>query len=146
MLPVIDMSTQPDPFRRMMRQMESAFEQFQDMTGDGTFSRVSTTIPVDIREGDGTITVTTDMPGVETEQIDVDVSTDTVRIRAEDVTAVAHEEEQFVRRERSSRQYQRTVRLPARVDPDSAEAAYENGVLTVTVEKTGDSARNVDVS
>jgi len=39
--------------------------------------------------------------------------------------------------ERAYGSFQRAILLPHNVDADNAKAAYENGVLTVTLSKTG---------
>lgn len=135
-----------DPFRRMMAQMESAFEQFRSLTDEAVPPTAASRLPVDVREEDSTIIVSADLPGVEKDQIDVRVTADSVRIHAEDVQEVTHEEKNYVRRERNARRYQRTVPLPARIDPSSAAASYENGVLRVTADvASGDGGHQVTV-
>ena len=49
-----------------------------------------------------------------------------------------HEEknENFHRIERSYGSFKRSVSLPQEVDPDSVEATFKNGVLTVVLPKT----------
>ncbi|WP_414475941.1 Hsp20/alpha crystallin family protein [Microvirga sp. M2] len=47
-----------------------------------------------------------------------------------------NDKENFHFVERSYGTFQRSVRLPYRVDPERVQASFENGVLTVTVPKT----------
>ncbi len=131
-----------NPFDRAFREMEAAFDQLRRAAGGDTTAGT----PIDVRAEDGHIVVAADLPGVEKDQIDVRVTADTVSIAAEDVQEVAHEEEQYYRHERNQRQFRRQVRLPVRVDPDSAEATYEHGVLTVRIARADGDGRQVDVS
>ena len=39
----------------------------------------------------------------------------------------------------------RTINLEAPVDPDNAQASFENGVLTITLPKTGPSKRGCSI-
>ncbi|MFB6076793.1 MAG: Hsp20/alpha crystallin family protein, partial [Candidatus Nanohaloarchaea archaeon] len=120
-------------------------DMFRDLEQE--FTAGTGRVPVDVREDDGTVTVRADLPGVETDRIDLTVDTDTVTIAAEDEQEVEEEQENFYRRERRSRRSHRSVPLPARVDPDTADATYENGVLTVTMEKsTSGTGRTVDIT
>lgn len=137
---------QEDPFREMMDTFNRAFRDMyatgQDLAGVGGFG----TVPVDIEEtADGYI-VTADLPGVEKDQISLRIEDDTLHLSATHDREVAEEGKDYVRRERSSRQVQRSVRLPGPVDPDSAEASYDEGVLTVRIEKGAPSGTDVEIS
>lgn len=132
-----------DPFEELAERMEDAFRDI----GRQLPGLDAGHIPVDVEERDDEIVVRADLPGVEEDRIDLTVDVDTVRIAASDDMEVAEEGETYVRRERSTRSFRRAVALPAPVDPDTAEASYENGVLTVRVEKTVEGgARDVDIT
>ena len=83
--------------------------------------RVSDTIEpfTDVMEEEEEIKIIMDLPGVEKEDIDVEVSEEEVRVSAE----------------RGDRKYFKLVKLPAKVKPETAKAQYRNGVFTVTIEK-----------
>lgn len=131
-----------DPFQRMVDRMEDVVRDIERRFPPGGGH-----VPVDVRERDGEIVVTAELPGIEKDMIDLRVDTDSVRISASDDVEMAEENERYVRRGRSTRQLRRRVALPAPVDPDTAEASYENGVLTVTVETSTDgSGRTVDIA
>jgi HSP20 family protein len=91
-------------------------------------------VPVDVTEEDGRITVRADLPGVEKEEINVKADEEKIEIMAESAQEVKEENEKYYRKERSSRTFQRTVAWPKPVDPETIEAEYEDGVLTVTAE------------
>ncbi|MCD6286534.1 MAG: Hsp20/alpha crystallin family protein [Anaerolineae bacterium] len=90
---------------------------------------------VDVVESDKEITVTAELPGMEEEDIELQIRDNALVIRGE---KEHHEEEKgrsIYRAERSYGYVQRSVPLPAEVDADKANAIYKNGVLTVTLPK-----------
>ena len=84
-------------------------------------------------EGD-TLMVEMELPGVESDQVDISVAGGelTIEVKRPDL----HEEGVvYHRRERSSGDFHRTLRLPADVDTSKVEAKLQDGVLTVSLPK-----------
>ncbi|MFW5887470.1 MAG: Hsp20/alpha crystallin family protein [Bacteriovoracia bacterium] len=85
-----------------------------------------------------------DMPGIPKENIDIKFENNQISIKGE--RKQEHHEEENGSYERYSGTYQRTISLPQNIDPDKAEASYENGVLTIAVPKTQASkAKKIDI-
>jgi HSP20 family protein len=114
-------------------QMQKMFNQFQDITD------LNANVPVNVKEEDGKIIVTADMPGVQKEEINLKADKDGLEISAESKTEIKEENEKYLRKERSSKHYKRRIHWPAEVDPDTIKAKYEDGVLRVEAEKEEDS-------
>ncbi len=93
------------------------------------------TIPdVDVEEKGDDIIVTADMPGVDKSDIQINVTEDNVlEISAEKKAETKKEEKNYVRHERSYSRYYRAIRLPVPVDKTKAKAAYNNGVLEISM-------------
>lgn len=93
--------------------------------------------PVDLYETEEEVIVKASLPGVSPEDIDISISDDVLRIRAEvsEAREEGKEGEEVLLRERRFRSFYRSLRLPAAVDSDQAEAEIENGVLTLTMPK-----------
>ena len=89
---------------------------------------------VDIRDEDDNIAITTDLPGVNKEDIDITVSDNTVQINAL-CKKEATGEEVYHRQERTYEGFSRTIILPESVTEEGANAKLENGVLKVTLLK-----------
>jgi HSP20 family protein len=114
-----------DPFRSVERLLENAAEAMDAMMGpygnvDMQVSRGQSpteSVPVEVTERDDELRVVADLPGVAGDDIDLTVWRRRLRIRAES----------------DRREYDERVRLPARVDTESASASYNNGVLEVTL-------------
>src|SRR5262249_40265972 len=101
--------------------------------------------PVDIEETDDSYVVEMDLPGVRTEDINVELrDNDELRI-----TGQYPERERMGvlrRRTRRSGQFEYDVVLPGEVDPEKIDAMLENGVLTVRLAKSASAkARQIAV-
>jgi HSP20 family protein len=90
---------------------------------------------IDIIESDKELIVTSDIPGLTKEDIDLKVTEDSLEISAESKREEKEEKEGYLRRERSYRKFYRKVPLPKHVVPSEAKANYKNGVLEVRLTK-----------
>ncbi len=90
---------------------------------------------VDVKDEGSEILVTTDLPGVEKSDVDIDVSESMLTISAKRSENNEEKEEGYLRRERTYSSFSRTVTLPESVTTEGAKAKLENGVLTVTLPK-----------
>ena len=73
----------------------------------------------DIIERDDSISITVEIPGVEKDDIDLDVSGDKLSISVD----------------ADDRKYFKELPLPSRIVSDSVKATYKNGVLDIVLEK-----------
>lgn len=120
-------------------QMQKMFNQFQDMAD------FRGGMPVNVKEEDGEVVVSADMPGVQKEDINLKADSDGVEISAEAREEVREENEKYIRKERSSRKYRRRVAWPTDVDPESISAEYSDGVLTVRADKEDNEDWDIEV-
>jgi HSP20 family protein len=77
--------------------------------------------------------VRANLPGVKPDETEITIEGDTLNIRAKLPERLENVE--YALRERDSGEYGRTLQFRVPVEPESAEAAFENGVLTLTVPK-----------
>lgn len=92
--------------------------------------------PVDIKETDKAFVITVDLPGVDRNDIRVNVDRGVLSIQAERKTEETREGENWHLTERRFGVYQRSFRLPETVDADKVEARHRNGVLELTLPKS----------
>lgn len=118
-----------DRMNRMQRQMDKLFENFTDRPTPGRHKRPST----DYYEDNGTLVIEMDLPGVDKNDIDVELRDNQLHVTAQRRATQEAEEDGTIRRERSYKGYKRTVPLPRPVETDNAEATYNNGVLEITI-------------
>jgi len=91
--------------------------------------------PVDVYETADQLVVKVAVPGVKPEEIDVTVTGDLLTIKGEFKSDEKVEKGSYLRRERRYGSFCRQVGLPAGVQADKAEAAFDNGVLTLEIPK-----------
>ena len=94
---------------------------------------------VDVSESDGSVVVKAELPGMESKDLDVDLTGNVLTIKGEKKVEEEKEEERVYCRERFYGTFQRSFRLPAGVESDKVEANFKNGVLTVSVPKSEES-------
>jgi HSP20 family protein len=92
-------------------------------------------IPLDIRETHDAYTVSATLPGCDKDAIDIGFAEDVLTIKARVSAPEIDDTTQWLLRERFSGQVQRSIKLPATIDADKAEASYRDGVLTLTLPK-----------
>lgn len=99
---------------------------------------------VDIIDQGDNIIVKADLPGFKKENIKIDVSDDILEINALFEEETLEEGSNYVRRERRYNEIKRVVELPTKINIDHANAEFENGVLQITLPKSGKTKVNVE--
>lgn len=93
---------------------------------------------VDIKDDGKNYVVTTDLPGLDKNKINITVTGTQLTIEGarENVTEKKDDKTGFVTQERTYGNFSRSLTLPGPVDDSKISADYKNGVLTVTLPKT----------
>ncbi|MDD8027067.1 MAG: Hsp20/alpha crystallin family protein [Acidobacteriota bacterium] len=97
---------------------------------DGTWD-----VPLDVYETERNVVVEAEVPGIEAADLRISIDASQVEIRGlkrEDRTGVRAS---YIRLERESGLFRRTLALPSAVATDKATAVLENGVLTIVMPK-----------
>lgn len=131
-----------DPVSLLHRNMDDLFSRFlygTDMTprGEGGFSQgllgEGLLKPmVDINASDGEYSITIEIPGIKQEDINLEISNNTLTVSGEKNQEKEDQGKDYYRMERSYGTFQRVLSLPDDVDQDRIKASFDNGVLTVT--------------
>ena len=98
---------------------------------------------IDLVERDNAFEMTADMPGLEEKDIEVKVANGVLTVKGQKEEGKEDKKEDFHLRERRFTSFERSIRLPETVDADKIEAAFKNGVLTVTMPKTAEAQKPV---
>ena len=77
--------------------------------------------------------ITAELPGVAADDIDISVVGDTLTLSGNRQPTELPEDAVAHRRERGAGRFSRVFRLPFPIESDKVEAAFENGVLSVTL-------------
>jgi HSP20 family protein len=100
--------------------------------------------PVNLYEEADGIEVTAFMPGVRADSLNLQLLNQSLVIEGEKKSDL--QEKPYVRRERTFGTFQKSVRLPFKVDPGSVEATLRDGVLTVRLTKAPEArAKKIEV-
>lgn len=92
-------------------------------------------IPVNVYETDEDVLIIAPMPGVEAENIDVEVLGTRVTLRAS-LRGPGQEDRRYLMHEWTYGPYERIVELPVEVDGEHANASHSNGVLALSLPKS----------
>ena len=91
---------------------------------------------VDVFEEKDDIVVKAELPGIEKDNIEVNLTDHTLTIKGEKKKEEEVKEENYYRAERSYGSFLRTLDLPRDVRADQVKASFKNGILEVRVPKT----------
>ena len=138
------MAGRRNPFREIEEMMNRMSHQFEESMGSSDLPQLAggDGPSIDVADRDDEFVVTADLPGYRTEDIDLTLRGDELRITAErEQESETSDEEgeggtpRYIRKERRHQSVSRAVTLPEQVDEENVSAEYRNGVLTVTLPK-----------
>jgi HSP20 family protein len=93
-----------------------------------------------VSETDTLVKVVADVPGVDPDDLDVEVEGTVMTIRGKTQREMGEGERPY-RYERTYGEFMREFTLPSEVNKEEVKAVYKNGLLTVTLPKTESSRR-----
>lgn len=113
-----------NPFYELDR-LEKAF--FGDHTQPVMFR-------TDVKENENAYIVESDLPGINREDIDVNIGDGILTVKAERKYEDSDETGGYIRRERAYGSFERSFNI-SDIDVDKIDAEFKNGVLTLTLPK-----------
>ena len=119
-------------FNRFNRMMDDVFAGFPALaSGEGKLFPAT-----DVSENDDAVTLSLELPGVRSEQVQLSLEGNTLSIKAEKKHEESENSEHVRRLERSFGTFERRFTLSDAIDPDKIEAALADGILTVVLPKS----------
>ncbi|MEJ2010599.1 MAG: Hsp20/alpha crystallin family protein [Anaerolineales bacterium] len=91
-------------------------------------------LPLDVHARDDEFVISAPVPGLKAEDLKIQILEDVVTLRA-DIEDQESESEATLLREIPRGGFERSLRLPAPLDAQHAEARIENGLLTLRIPK-----------
>ncbi len=122
-----------DVLGQLKREMDRVFTDFSDRRISPY--RAGVFPPLNVTEDDDKLCVSSELPGIEPDDIEISVEGDTLTLRGERKLPEAGEGVNYHRREREGGRFRRIVTLPVRIDPNGVEASFKNGVLNIILPK-----------
>lgn len=86
---------------------------------------------VNVWEKDNTLVVTTELPGIDPDNINISVTGAVLTISGVSKSDPVKAGETYLRQEREMGNFQRNIQLPYQVDSKAVEAKYERGILKI---------------
>jgi len=114
-----------------MDQLQHEMNRLFDASSKGQVFSSPSYPAVNIWTNDDGQVISAEMPGVQPEDINIDVTGDALSISGERKPDEVAKEAHYHRRERSYGSFSRTIQLPFMVDTNKVEANFENGVLMI---------------
>lgn len=139
------MRTLWNPFSELEGLRREIDRVFSDFGAGGSFAGFAPFFPgrsargyplLNLYEDSDTIRIEALMPGVDPASLEVNLKGDTLTISGEKRPLEGVPSEAYHRSERSTGKFVRSLHLDSELDPEKVEAAYDNGILRVTVAKT----------
>lgn len=122
------------PYRRMAAMRNMMNRWFEDAMADNTPAEREMMLSVDVKTSDEAYDITALVPGLEADDVDIEVLNNTVTIRGE-FKAGSDEQEKYLLCELPNGRFSRVVSLPTETDASKVEASIKNGVLSLHIPK-----------
>jgi len=122
-----------NPFDFLQTEIDRVFDSFNGwptVAGDRSFSP-----SMEVTETDGTIEISTELPGLDDKDVEISIADDMLTIRGEKKVEKDEKKKNYRLIERSYGSFERRVSLPQGVDASKIKAKMIKGVLKVEVQK-----------
>jgi HSP20 family protein len=126
------------PFREideMQKEMNRIFDSLVPVSDGGIFSKEGFAPAVELDENEEAVLLKLELPGLKPEDLDIQVTADSVSIAGERKYEKTTEEKGVTRSEFRYGKFQRVIPLPARIKNTEAAAEYKDGILHLTLPK-----------
>jgi HSP20 family protein len=127
-----------DPFTAMRREMDRMFEDLTRGSSLGLAASAFGGLPVriDVVETEGGLHVQAELPGVERDDIEVQLDDGMLTLKGEKKREEERKEKDYHLVERAYGSFMRRIALPFEIDPDRVEAKFDKGVLTISLPRS----------
>jgi HSP20 family protein len=115
--------------REMLRLLDTSTSDGAPDPGAGVFP------PMNITQDEDNFYLRAEIPGIKPAELSISALRNRVSIAGKREIPREHERASYHRKERPEGAFDRTIALPLEVDADHVDAAYADGVLTLTLPK-----------
>jgi HSP20 family protein len=131
-----------DPFSTFRREMDDLFDSFfsgsRDLEAFADFSP-----NLDVKETAKQVTMKVDLPGIDEDDIELEIDNDILRLRGERSEEVEDEKEEHRYIERRYGRFERSLRLPFAPGENDVKTDFRKGVLTIRIAKPKNGGKGV---
>jgi HSP20 family protein len=122
------------PYRRMAAMRNAMNRMFEDSMDEQNQSEREMLLAVNVQAAEEAYDITALVPGLEAEDLDIEILNNTVTIRGE-FKADGDEQKKYLVSELPNGRFSRVISLPTAADAGKIEASIKNGVLMLHVPK-----------
>jgi HSP20 family protein len=136
-----------EPLRSLRDEVDRLFDSFfrgwpRPWSGESLLPGLGEFAPsIDLKEDDKELVLTAELPGIAKENLDVNITEDSVTIKGERKEDKEEQAKGYHFRESSYGSFHRVIPLPVEVVADKATAKLKDGVLTLNLPKSKASKR-----
>ena len=126
-----------NPFRTIdnTRHFDDFFAQLMGASQCQTNSNSLLSIPLDVIEDNGLVTIKALVPGINPDELEVSIENNILTIRGEHKTEEISESAKVFRRENTYGAFSRSIRLSPQLNQEAVSATFKNGFVTITIQK-----------
>ena len=133
-------SRRPSPFGELLSLRQAMDRLFEDSyvrprAGWATGAAEVSPVALDVSAGTDALTIQAALPGVRPEDVEITVEDGTLSIRGTSREERSENEGGYVVQEIRRGEFSRSISLPTGLEPDRAEATFENGILSLRIPK-----------
>jgi HSP20 family protein len=124
------------PFEQLESMRQQMDRWYEDMSSSPFQNAMAGVFPlINLSEDKDSYYLRAELPGVKSEELDIQVTGGTISISGERKIAAEAENVKYHRREREAEKFSRAFTLPSDIDNTKVEADLKDGILTVTIPK-----------
>lgn len=120
-------------FDNLHNSIQKYFDDFS--TVKSSFNTTSFSPKFDISEKKNQLIIDAEVPGIKKEDLKITLQDNTLTIEGEKKNVKKEEERKYFLTERSYGSFTRSFTLPEDIDSEKVNAKFENGVLSITLNK-----------
>jgi HSP20 family protein len=122
-------------FEGVRQRMERTWQQMLGPPGSPRFRRPVIEPPADVYETAESVVVLVEIAGINNQELEISVEGTTLIIRGQREDRQRHPRRLYTQMEICCGPFERTLSLPAEVDPSKATATYDDGFLEIILPK-----------
>ena len=121
---------------KLRKDLDLLFRRFRRGFGvPRTLLEAAESFSTEFSETEEMLVLSTDLPGIKPEDIEISVTEDTLNLKAEAREDSVATEENFQRIEKRSRSFSRSISLPCRIIAEEVKATYKDEILKIELPK-----------
>lgn len=125
------------PFRSLedTRHFDELFGRLLGVTPSQTNSTNFLSIPLDVIEDEGKVTIKAAVPGINPDELEITIENNVLTIKGEHKSEEVSENAKVFRRENTYGSFSRSIRLSPQLNQEAVSASFKNGFVTISIPK-----------